>query len=212
MELETKCLLCGGLGEVFLDTLNQKFFKCKKCKGIFVPPQSFPDKKTEIERYLSHNNDVEDLKYQQFVAPIINEVIKDFDFEHSGLDYGAGTGPVITKLLRDKKYKIFPYDPFFADDEELLKQQYNFIVCCEVMEHFHDPEKEFKKLKTLLKPQGKLYCMTHIYSPEIEFSNWYYKNDPTHVFIYQKETFNYIAETIGFSASKINNRLVVFSL
>ena len=30
--------------------------------------------------------------------------------------------------------------------------------------------------------------MTHLYIKEIDFAKWYYKNDITHVFIYQRET------------------------
>ncbi|MCL4857464.1 MAG: methyltransferase, partial [Flavobacteriales bacterium] len=58
---------------------------------------------------------------------------------------------------------------------------------------------------------GKLICMTDIYNPTIDFASWYYKNDPTHVFIYQKETFEWIKTTFNFSELTIEKRLVVFS-
>ena len=62
------------------------------------------------------------------------------------------------------------------------------------MEHLHDPLKEFALLTSLLKPQGKLYCMTHVYEPSIDFAKWYYKNDKTHVSIYQKETVHFLQQ------------------
>jgi Methyltransferase domain len=64
------------------------------------------------------------------------------------------------------------------------------------MEHLHDPLKEFGLLKSLLKPQGKLYCMTHLYDESIDFAKWYYKNDKTHVCIYQKETVKFLQEKL----------------
>lgn len=172
---------------------------------------SLPDAQTEIARYRTHNNDVEDLGYQKFVSPIVSAVIKDFTSEKSsGLDFGAGTGPVITKLLKENGFDLAPYDPFFHNRPELLEKQYDFIVCCEVMEHFHKPLEEFQRLKDLLCPGGKIYCMTHLYTSDIHFDNWYYKNDPTHVFIYRAETIQFITRSVGFSAVKNTGRLIIF--
>lgn len=36
--------------------------------------------------------------------------------------------------------------------------------------------------------------MTNMYSPEIDFNAWYYKNDKTHVFFYSDEAFNWIQQ------------------
>jgi hypothetical protein len=53
--------------------------------------------------------------------------------------------------------------------------------------------------------------MTHLYDPSIEFNSWYYKNDPTHVFIYQKETIEWIKQRFNFSSVAIEGRLITFS-
>ncbi len=52
--------------------------------------------------------------------------------------------------------------------------------------------------------------MTHLYDENIDFEKWYYKNDPTHVFIYQEKTIEYIAKEFGFSSFCIENRLITF--
>ena len=52
--------------------------------------------------------------------------------------------------------------------------------------------------------------MTLIYHKGIDFENWFYKNDPTHVFLYQKETFHWIKNYFGFKKVIINNRLILF--
>lgn len=161
-------------------------------------------------RYEEHHNDVEDPKYQKFVSPIVNAVTKNFSTDSLGLDFGSGTGPVISKVLSDKGYQINQYDPFFSNTPEVLKLQYNYIACCEVIEHFHNPRKEFERLKGLLMPKGHLYCMTHLYTNDIKFPNWYYKNDDTHVFIYRRETLMEIQKRYGFSALKIEGRLTTF--
>ncbi len=212
LAMKETCPLCGGMGKDFFSSKNREFLECENCKGIFVPTAFLPNPQKELARYKHHHNDVNDKYYQRFVSPLVNAVAKDFKGQSpAGLDYGAGPGPVITKMLRDRNFKISPYDPFFKDDEHLLEQQYDFIVCCEVIEHFHHPGQEFERLKKLLLPNGKIYCMTNLFSPELDFANWYYKNDFTHVFFYKVETLEYIVRKMGFSGMFLKNRLIVLS-
>jgi hypothetical protein len=138
-------------------------------------------------------------------------VLSEFSAEHHGLDFGAGTGPVISEVLRGRGYSVALYDPFFHHDPALLRLQYDYIVCCEVMEHFHDPGKEFNLLSSLLPSHGVVYCMTDLYEDNIDFKKWYYKNDPTHVFIYSAATCQWVAKHCGFSDCSIRGRLVRFT-
>lgn len=169
-------------------------------------------KENEKRRYEEHNNDVDDPKYQKFVAPIVQQVEKKFQKISTGLDFGAGTGPVITKLLREKGFRIELYDPFFWDNPKVLTHNYDFIVCCEVIEHFHNPGHEFTLLRSRLKPNGSLYCMTEVFSGDLDFGKWYYKNDPTHVFFYSEEALEWIRTHFGFSELKIEGRLIHFEV
>lgn len=178
---------------------------------MFVDPEYILDNADEKMRYEEHDNDVNHPGFQKFVSPITSAITENYKTEHSGLDFGAGTGPVITKVLTDNKYQITPYDPFFHKYPERLNTTYDYIACCEVIEHFHDPYKEFKLLKSLLKKGGTLYCMTHIYDEHTPLKNWYYLNDPTHVFIYHKNTIAWITESIGFSKVTIDRKLICFS-
>lgn len=207
-----KCSLCNTSAKLFFSTKTKNYYVCNNCFSICLDPSNFISEKKEIERYKEHNNDVNEPKYQNFVLPIVNEVLSDFNKKDFGLDFGCGTGPVITTLLRAKKYTITTYDPFFDKNLKALKTTYNYIVCCEVIEHFHNPLKEFQLLKSLLKPNGKLYCMTDIYSETINFKNWYYKNDDTHVIFYHTKTLNWIKERLGFSKVTIENRLIIFEV
>ena len=107
-------------------------------------------------------------------------------------------------------FKIKAYDPIFHKNPKLLDEKYDYIACCEVIEHFYNPKKEFALLKKLLLKGGRLYCMTEIYDQNIDFGSWYYKNDPTHVFIYQRKTIDWINTEFGFSDVNINGRLITF--
>ena len=207
-----KCLLCSSKTKLFYTEKEKSYFQCTNCECICMDTQNFPSNKKELERYLEHNNDIEDKGYQKFVQPIVSSVLKNFKKEHGGLDFGCGPGPVISKLLQDKNYTITPYDPFFVNDTSALTKKYDYIVCCEVIEHFHNPLQEFNLLKSLLKPNGKLYCMTDLYSEEIDFKKWYYKNDQTHVIFYHKNTFKWIQKNICFSKITVANRLITVEI
>jgi len=178
--------------------------------GIFRPLDLLPTLEAEKARYETHNNDIENERYQQFVSPITNAILENHEPSELGLDFGAGSGPVITSMLEKSGYKPLLYDPIFHNFPELLEREYDYIFACEVIEHLHNPHEEFKRLMNILKPKGKIYCMTHIYEDSIDFDKWYYKNDFTHVFIYTKETIHWIAAEFGFSKVKIDNRLITF--
>ena len=208
--IKNHCPLCNNASTIFYQYKNRLYHQCNNCLGIFVDEKLIPDKEAEMLRYKQHHNNIEDEGYQKFVAPIISAILRDFNQNNKGLDFGAGTGPVISKLLKDNDFQVKQYDPFFHNYPKLLEEKYDYIVACEVIEHFHDPKKEFSLLKQLLLQNGKLYCMTNIYNENIDFHNWDYKNDLTHVFIYHKKTIDWIKEEIGFLDVKIKARLIMF--
>lgn len=204
------CPLCDNSGVLYHKTKRRLYYRCNTCYGIFINEALRPNPETEKARYEEHNNDIEDKKYQKFVSPITTAIMRDFSQSDTGLDFGAGTGPVISKILDDNNFQIKQYDPFFHHFPDLLKSKYDYIACCEVIEHFHSPHKEFALLKKLLKPDGKLYCMTDIYDENTVLQNWYYLNDPTHVFIYHSNTLRWIKEEFNFSDLLIEERLITF--
>ncbi len=113
--------------------------------------------------------------------------------------------------MNDHGFQIVQYDPFFYNFPVLLESTYDYIVCCEVIEHFYNPKKEFNLFKKLLKPSGKLYCMTVLFDDSMDFHKWYYKDDPTHVFIYHHKTIDWIKESFKFSNASIEGRLITFT-
>jgi SAM-dependent methyltransferase len=211
MKMTVECILCHGPAKPFFEAPPKKYYQCGQCSAIFLDPVCYVSKEDERLRYQEHNNDVEDPGYQKFVAPIVSAVQETFGPECKGLDFGAGTGPVAAKLLRDLGYTIELYDPFFWNDPSVLEKKYDFIICCEVMEHFHFPAKEFRLLRSLLDPRGVLFCMTDVYSEKIDFKTWYYRNDKTHVFFYHQDTLTWIRFQFGFSAMESDGRLVRFT-
>jgi hypothetical protein len=206
------CPLCNDIANVFYNRPRCLYYNCRSCGAIFLSKDLYLSEGQEKDRYLEHKNDVDDPGYQQFVSPVVDYVIENFNPDvHNGLDFGSGTGPVASNLLCKKGFKISRYDPFFYPDTKCLSDRYDFIVSCEVIEHFHRPYEEFLSLCGRLSEKGKLICMTSIYNESITFKDWHYKNDPTHVFIYQKNTFEWIRDNIGFDSLEIAQNLVILS-
>ncbi len=206
------CILCNSstTSEYFRDE-NHHFLVCNACTTVFRHPNTWMVPSAEKERYLAHHNNVDDTGYQKFVMPLVKAVSSNF-YNASGLDFGAGTGPVAAKLLTERGYSVALYDPFFHTDIGVLEKQYDFIICCEVIEHFHKPLKEFKLLKNLIKPNGKLFCMTTLWAGNVvEFAGWWYKNDSTHTLFYNPTNLNFIKENANFSKVSINGNIIEFN-
>lgn len=201
------CPLCHS---VLTTMIDPEYFDCTTCGALVKHHDLLPTPDEELFRYKLHNNDVNDTGYQQFTSPIWQYILQNFNQKDRGLDFGSGTGPVISKMLKDQGYNICQYDPFFAPDAHLLKKQYHYIACCEVIEHFFNPEKEFKLLDQLLLPGGRFVGMTLLYNDTIDFKNWVYRKDETHVFIYRKETLEFIAQVFDYKLTELTHRFFVF--
>ena len=123
------CPLCSGLSAFFASSQGRDYYKCQNCRGVFLDRAQLPAPAEEKGRYLEHNNLVDDPRYQDFVRPIVAAVLADFSPAHKGLDFGAGTGPVITKMLTDAGYDIRPYDPYFHNFPATLPRHLQHRLC-----------------------------------------------------------------------------------
>lgn len=203
------CPLCHNSSKNFFKNI---YYKCTCCKGIFKDPKLYLIGKDEKNIYDKHKNISTDIRYQNFLSPITNSVKKDKEKNSKGLDFGCGRDSAIMHVLKNENYEMYGYDIFYKNDLELLKEKYDFITSSEVIEHFQNPKKEFDLFLKLLNENGTLYLMTLIYDEKIDFEKWYYKDDPTHIFLYQKETFEWIKENYGYKNLVIEDRLIKFYL
>lgn len=199
------CTLCGSK---LINRKDEYYYNCDICKALVMDENYYLSPEEEKARYESHNNDVNDIRYQNFTSPITSYVLDNFSAKHKGLDFGSGTGPVISSVLTKNGYNIAQYDPFFAPDKNALNTSYDYIASCEVFEHFHKPKMEIEKLTSLLNTNGVLLIMTMLYNDQISFEDWNYRQDPTHVFIYRKETIEYIANKMNLKIDILTDRLI----
>lgn len=201
-----KCTLCST---PLTNKADDYYFICDTCGAYIKNVKYYLTTEQEKCRYEEHHNDVNDLGYQKFTSPITNNILEKFSPKHLGLDYGCGTGPVISKMLQDKGYKVELFDPYFYPNQKYLDYRYDYIIACEVFEHFYHPKEEIERLIGLLKPNGYLYIMTHLYSSQIDFKKWYYRKDPTHVFIYTEKSISFIANKYSMYIERQSDRLII---
>lgn len=208
------CPLCSSNSAIAhqLTRLQKTYYDCLECKAFYLDKTHYLDNNQEQQHYNQHNNDVHNKGYQNYVSNLVLAVRNHQKPTNDGLDYGCGTGPVATHLLKEHGYQnIRLYDPFFYDDDTVFDKQYDFIICSEVVEHFHHPDEEYSRLKTLLKANGTLYILTSLITHPID-EDWYYLKDATHVFLHSKDTMNYIKDKYGFKSMKIEGNLTILKV
>ena len=196
MSPKEDCPLCGHKQVPLREVQRRSYGFCPGCRGIFAERASLPDPRQELAEYLKHNNDVDDPRYRAFARPLVDLVASRQGPKDRGLDFGAGPGPVVTRMLAERGYSLALYDPYFHKETSVLDDTYDFIVCCEVIEHFYTPAESFRLLARLLAPGGTLYCRTTLVPDDIPFLRWHYKNEATHVFFYHRETIAWLASCI----------------
>jgi SAM-dependent methyltransferase len=193
------CPLCKNISVV--KTINgpdtRQYYLCDNCFLVFVPKKFFPNTTREKNRYLNHQNSIENKGYVDFLKLAIVPALKYLKPQSAGLDFGCGPLPVLSQLLAECNFKCDNYDPLFFP--ELNSQKcYNFIFATECFEHFFNPESEIKLLLKILKPGGHLVVMTERWETHEKFSTWTYARDETHVAFYHTKTFEYIAKRYQF--------------
>ncbi|MFH1377358.1 MAG: class I SAM-dependent methyltransferase [Planctomycetota bacterium] len=206
-----RCPLCNAITrEPFCRDSARAFFSCNICSLIFADPASHLSPADEKARYDHHQNSPADVNYRRFLNRLAEPLIARLSRKGlAGLDYGCGPGPTLSVMLGEAGYPTALYDPFYAPDESVLSKTYDFIVCTEAIEHFFQPGIEWKRLLERLNPGGWLGIMTSLAPSTDAFPDWHYKNDPTHVSFFRRETFQFLTQRDGLSLEIIGNDVII---
>lgn len=175
-----------------------KYFQCNHCFLVFMDKDTLLAPSVESLRYEHHKNDIRTPGYEKFLRELISPVLERVSKTAKGLDYGSGPYPMLSEIVKEDGYQIEIYDPFFSNDKSKLNRRYDFITCCEVAEHFYNPNEEFKKIYDLLENNGILGVKTGILTKNIDFKSWFYKEDDTHVVFYTPASIKWICNEFHF--------------
>jgi len=205
------CIVCkSDLVSVYKIIDSKKYWDCKFCSAVFLDKDHRLEPALERERYLLHENRIDDKAYRDFLSKLANPLKEKLSKKSEGLDYGCGEGPALVDIFTSLGFKMNLYDPFFFPDKDIFLKKYDFITCTEVIEHFYYPFKEFVFLDSLLVKEGWLGIMTSFLPKDELFKNWYYRKDPTHVVFYTKETFEVIASQRNWGLEIESKDVVLF--
>ena len=205
------CPLCKS-------TNSSKFYKdkfreylcCASCDFVFVPKAYHLSKTEEKLRYDTHNNNPYDDRYRGFLSQLLKPLLERIPEKSSGLDFGSGPGPTLSLMLEEYGHTMELYDKFYADNDSVFDKKYDFITATEVLEHLSEPMEEISRLSGILSNQGYLAVMTQILTSQIDFSSWYYKNDPSHIGFFTKKSLNFLASYLNIEVSFVSERVVFF--
>jgi len=205
------CPLCneGNAHEFFRDK-RRNYLRCQACNLIFVPSSQFLSEADEKSRYDFHQNSPEDLKYCRFLSRMFIRLAPHLTPGSCGLDFGCGPEPLLSKMFEEAGYPMTTFDYFYKNVPSALSKQYDFITATEVVEHLHDPGKDLHRLWACLKPGGRLGIMTKFAVDHENFSQWYYKNDRTHVCFFSRPTFTWLAVRWNADLTFHENDVVLF--
>jgi hypothetical protein len=205
------CPLCRSEAtELFSKDVRRDYHRCSQCSLIFVPPAMRLALEDQALRYAKHENRRDDPGYVQFLLRLAHPLSVRLSPGAIGLDFGCGPVPLLGDLLTQMGFPTRSYDPIFAPHDALLDEQYDFITCCEVIEHVHEPNETLARLARMLRPAGTLAVMTRFYTPESPFDTWWYRRDLTHVCFYSAETMRWIAQQHGWSIVLPSDNVALF--
>lgn len=208
-DLDAHCPVCQWIPpQFFREVDRRRYWRCSYCQATYLDRHQLPAADVELDCYRHHQNDPADPHYRRFLSPAFYALVDRLGADAvEGLDYGSGEGSAMAAMLEEVGYRVRRYDPYFQPDPTLLERRYDFITCTEVVEHFHEPCREFDRLNRLLRPGGWLVVLTTFLEDDAWFAQWHYRRDPTHVVFYKPPTFRCIAAmrrwTCEFPASNV---------
>ncbi|MES9905109.1 MAG: class I SAM-dependent methyltransferase [Sedimenticola sp.] len=209
--IDTICPLCQSVEASHYYRDKRDYFQCPVCALVFVPPLQYLTPQEEKAEYDLHENTADDPGYRRFLGRLFVPLSRRLAPGSSGLDFGSGPEPTLSKMFEEAGHTMAIYDPFYAPESGKLQRQYDFITASEVVEHLHHPRQELERLWSCLKPGGTLGIMTKRVIDRDAFSSWHYKNDPTHVCFFSIETFRWFASYWGATLTIPEKDVVLFT-
>jgi hypothetical protein len=178
----------------YFEDKRRAYLQCQQCELVFVKPEQRLEAKEEKAHYDLHENDPSDAGYRRFLSRIADPLTDKISSNSHGLDFGCGPGPTLSIMLEEAGHTMELYDIYYHPEASVLEKTYDFMTATEVIEHLYHPDKVWQQWLNLVKPKGWIGLMTKLVIDVDAFAGWHYKNDPTHVVFFSRQTFQFLAE------------------
>ena len=208
------CRLCNSiinetpLDDQWEDRFGKKYFICRNCSLIQLEKKQILSHIAEKNRYMLHENSVSNKGYITHLNNIIEISVKPFlNKGNRILDFGCGPEKTLADLLANLGYTVTTFDPYFDTGKKWRTKNYDAITAIEVFEHLTYPALELNTLNKCLSPGAYLIIRSMLHNKcWIDFSKWWYKDDPTHITFYSKDTINYICKRWNYELIQIKDQ------
>ncbi|CAC9634855.1 Putative methyltransferase associated with DUF414 [uncultured Gammaproteobacteria bacterium] len=194
------------------------YLSCSQCELVFMSKIHHLNDTEEKLRYDAHQNNPDDKRYQAFLSQVLEPVIHHLNkqgfkppkINAKGLDFGCGPGPTLSLMFEKQGHQVDLFDKFYVNNPAVFEQNYDFITATEVVEHLSAPNVELLRLFNSLKKRGVLAIMTQMMDDKTDFATWYYKNDPTHICFFSKNTMRHLAKQWHVKVLFFGNNVALF--
>ncbi len=207
------CSLCNSiiykthLNDQWTDKSGKTYFACRRCSLIQLDNNQILSYKAEKQRYMLHENSIDNKGYVTYLKKIIASSVRPFlNKGNRILDFGCGPEQTWADILTKEGFGVTSFDPYFYTAKEWKTQIFDVITAIEVFEHINSPAIELKLLNNCLSSGGYLIIRTMLHNNNwSEFSNWWYKDDPTHITFYSKDTVKYICNKWNYKLIQVKD-------
>ena len=193
----------------YFEDKRRAYLQCQQCELVFVNPEQRLDAKAEKAHYDLHENDPNDAGYRTFLSRVTNPILERIEPSSTGLDFGCGPGPTLSLMMEEQGHNMSLYDLYYHPSTEVLGRTYDFMTATEVIEHLYHPDQVWQQWLNLVKPGGWIGLMTKMVIDVEAFAKWHYKNDPTHVVFFSRNSFKYLAERDQLKLEFIGNDVIL---
>ncbi len=170
---------------------------CPRCGLVFVPGEFWLGEDAERARYAHHDNSPTNEGYVRFLGQVA-DVVAELGSSHARvLDFGSGENAVLADILRQRGFDCLAYDPLYGKGLAALRDRYDVVVLCEVIEHLRDLRDEILSLEKVLAPGGSVVVRTQCYPSVAGVTSWWYARDATHLNFLSERTLEVAAGLCG---------------
>lgn len=203
------CPLCQKSNPIFYQRENLSYHHCEDCDFYYMNDACFLEDEDERSRYLNHQNDPEEIRYAQYLNQILDTIKPFIDQSMIGLDYGTGPTVSLARVLTQQGYQCDYYDKYFFP--KINQNQYDYLILCEVIEHFKHLSTELNNLKNLVTYSKCIFIKTQMCLDKEFFKNWYYPRDPTHVIFFTEKSMDILAKKLEMNLVKLSKNIFMLS-
>lgn len=205
-----KCPVCFSLeNQKYSQDKYRSYFKCSTCELVFVPRNEILSSDQEKNRYDQHDNRNEG-EYLNYLSGIALSILPYIKKNYRGLDFGCGITTALEEVFNKNGILMDSFDLYYHPNQEVWSRHYDFIILSEVIEHLHDPLETMEKLIKLLDLNGKIFIKTKFRNEGIEFSNWYYKRDLTHIQFFNQKSMKILCKKFGFKMTDLGSDIYLW--